>query len=108
MRLRLYARAESRQRVIDAQRQGRRKRATTRKKKERLTTNDQQRPTNNERAIMRVRFAPSPTGQLHVGNVRTAIFNWLLARGSGGTFILRIEDTDVERSTREFESAILR
>jgi len=56
---------------------------------------------------MRVRFAPSPTGQLHVGNARTALFNWLLARGSGGTFILRIEDTDVERSTRESEAAIL-
>jgi glutamyl-tRNA synthetase len=57
---------------------------------------------------MRVRFAPSPTGQLHVGNVRTAIFNWLLARGHGGTFVLRIEDTDAERSTRESEAAILR
>jgi len=57
---------------------------------------------------MRVRFAPSPTGQLHVGNARTALFNWLLARGSGGTFILRIEDTDVERSTRESEAAIER
>src|SRR6185503_4996730 len=57
---------------------------------------------------MRVRFAPSPTGQLHVGNARTALFNWLLARGSGGTFILRIEDTDSERSTRESEEAILR
>ena len=57
---------------------------------------------------MRVRFAPSPTGQLHVGNARTALFNWLLARGHGGTFILRIEDTDVERSTRESEAAILR
>ena len=56
---------------------------------------------------MRVRFAPSPTGQLHVGNARTALFNWLLARGHGGTFILRIEDTDVERSTRESEAAIL-
>src|SRR5437867_13016096 len=57
---------------------------------------------------MRVRFAPSPTGQLHVGNVRTAIFNWLLARGHHGTFILRLEDTDLERSTRESESGILR
>jgi glutamyl-tRNA synthetase len=57
---------------------------------------------------MRVRFAPSPTGHLHVGNARTALFNWLLARGSNGTFILRIEDTDVERSTRESEAAILR
>ncbi|HEU4690375.1 MAG TPA: glutamate--tRNA ligase [Vicinamibacterales bacterium] len=56
---------------------------------------------------MRVRFAPSPTGQLHVGNARTALFNWLLARGQGGTFILRIEDTDVERSTRESELAML-
>ena len=57
---------------------------------------------------MRVRFAPSPTGHLHVGSVRTALFNWLLARGSDGTFVLRIEDTDVERSTRESEAAILR
>jgi nondiscriminating glutamyl-tRNA synthetase len=56
---------------------------------------------------MRVRFAPSPTGHLHVGNARTALFNWLMARGAGGTFILRIEDTDVERSTRESEEAIL-
>jgi nondiscriminating glutamyl-tRNA synthetase len=55
---------------------------------------------------LRVRFAPSPTGHLHVGNARTALFNWLLARGAGGTFILRIEDTDVERSTRASESAI--
>src|ERR1700750_1392585 len=57
---------------------------------------------------MRVRFAPSPTGLLHVGNARTALFNWLLARGQGGTFILRIEDTDVERSTSESEAGILR
>lgn len=56
---------------------------------------------------MRVRFAPSPTGHLHVGNARTALFNWLLARGQGGTFILRIEDTDLERSTKESEQAIL-
>jgi glutamyl-tRNA synthetase/nondiscriminating glutamyl-tRNA synthetase len=56
---------------------------------------------------MRLRFAPSPTGQLHVGNARTALFNWLLARGEGGTFILRIEDTDRERSTAESERAIL-
>jgi len=54
-----------------------------------------------------VRFAPSPTGALHVGNVRTAIFNWLLARGSGGTFVLRIEDTDVERSTRQSEASMI-
>jgi nondiscriminating glutamyl-tRNA synthetase len=56
---------------------------------------------------MRVRFAPSPTGQLHVGNARTALFNWLLARRHAGTFILRIEDTDVERSTAESERGIL-
>ena len=56
---------------------------------------------------MRVRFAPSPTGQLHVGNARTALFNWLLARGHDGTFVLRIEDTDAERSTRESEESIL-
>jgi glutamyl-tRNA synthetase len=56
---------------------------------------------------MRLRFAPSPTGQLHVGNARTALFNWLLARGRGATFILRIEDTDFERSTRESERAIV-
>ena len=57
---------------------------------------------------MRVRFAPSPTGKLHVGNARTALFNWLLARGRGGTFVLRIEDTDAERSTVESDAAILR
>jgi nondiscriminating glutamyl-tRNA synthetase len=57
--------------------------------------------------VMRVRFAPSPTGLLHVGNARTALFNWLLARGNGGTFVLRIEDTDAERSTRESEQGIL-
>jgi nondiscriminating glutamyl-tRNA synthetase len=55
---------------------------------------------------MRLRFAPSPTGHLHVGNARTALFNWLAARHAGGTFILRIEDTDRERSTRESEDAI--
>ena len=56
---------------------------------------------------MRVRFAPSPTGQLHVGNARTALFNWLLARGHDGTFVFRIEDTDTERSTRASEESIL-
>ncbi len=56
---------------------------------------------------MRLRFAPSPTGQLHVGNARTALFNWLLARGAGGQFVLRIEDTDAERSTRESERGIV-
>jgi glutamyl-tRNA synthetase/nondiscriminating glutamyl-tRNA synthetase len=56
---------------------------------------------------VRLRFAPSPTGQLHVGNARTALYNWLLARNRGGTFILRIEDTDRERSTLESERGIL-
>ena len=54
---------------------------------------------------VRVRFAPSPTGHLHVGGARTALFNWLFARGSGGTFIVRVEDTDRARSTRESERA---
>lgn len=57
---------------------------------------------------VRVRFAPSPTGNLHVGGARTALFNWLFARHHGGKFILRIEDTDRERSRVEYEEAILR
>jgi glutamyl-tRNA synthetase len=56
---------------------------------------------------MRVRFAPSPTGYLHVGGARTALFNYFLARRFGGQFILRIEDTDLERSKKEFEIEIL-
>jgi glutamyl-tRNA synthetase len=56
---------------------------------------------------VRVRFAPSPTGYLHVGGARTAIFNWLYARHTGGRFVLRIEDTDVERSTKESEASLL-
>jgi glutamyl-tRNA synthetase len=55
----------------------------------------------------RVRFAPSPTGYLHVGGARTALFNWLYARHTGGTFVLRIEDTDVERSSPEMVTGIL-
>ena len=55
----------------------------------------------------RVRFAPSPTGYLHVGGARTALFNWLFARRHGGTFILRIEDTDAERSSDEMVAGIL-
>jgi glutamyl-tRNA synthetase len=54
----------------------------------------------------RVRFAPSPTGYLHIGGARTALFNWLWARRMGGTFVLRIEDTDQSRSTKEAEEAI--
>src|SRR3954449_8724483 len=56
---------------------------------------------------MRIRFAPSPTGQLHIGGARTALYNWLLARGQGGTMVLRIEDTDRERSTPENVEQIL-
>jgi len=56
---------------------------------------------------VRVRFAPSPTGYLHIGGVRTALFNWLFARHEGGTFVLRIEDTDQERSTDEAIQIIL-
>src|ERR1700721_1858697 len=56
---------------------------------------------------VRVRFAPSPTGYLHVGGARTALFNWLFARHTGGTMILRIEDTDFERSSEEMVEGIL-
>src|SRR6202171_5613658 len=56
---------------------------------------------------MRVRFAPSPTGALHIGGARTALFNWLLARHEGGELVLRIEDTDRERSTPENVQQIL-
>src|ERR1035441_10686046 len=52
----------------------------------------------------RVRFAPSPTGNLHVGGARTALFNWLVARHTGGVFVLRLEDTDRERSTPESDA----
>ena len=56
---------------------------------------------------VRVRFAPSPTGNLHVGSARTALFNWLFARGNKGKFLLRVEDTDIERSKEEFLEEIL-
>src|SRR5882672_2875018 len=56
---------------------------------------------------VRVRFAPSPTGQLHIGNVRTALFNWLFARQKKGVFILRIEDTDLERSEARYETQLM-
>ncbi len=56
---------------------------------------------------VRVRFAPSPTGWLHVGGARTAYFNWLFARQHGGVFVLRVEDTDVERSTADSEAGVL-
>ena len=63
--------------------------------------------TAEDKAV-RVRFAPSPTGNLHVGGARTALFNYLFARSKGGKFVLRIEDTDLERSTKESEDALLR
>ena len=53
-----------------------------------------------------VRFAPSPTGRIHIGNARTALLNWLFARRRGGTFILRFDDTDLERSKTEYADAI--
>ena len=56
----------------------------------------------------RVRFAPSPTGYLHIGGARTALFNWIYAQKHGGTFVLRIEDTDPSRSKREHEVQIER
>jgi len=56
---------------------------------------------------VRVRFAPSPTGQVHVGNARTALFNWLFARQQGGVFVLRIEDTDLERSETRYETQLI-
>jgi len=57
--------------------------------------------------MVRVRFAPSPTGYLHIGSARTALFNWLYARHEKGAFILRIEDTDKERSKPEYLDEIL-
>lgn len=56
---------------------------------------------------VRVRFAPSPTGYVHVGNARTALFNWLFARHHSGAFVLRIEDTDIERSEERYETQLL-
>ena len=56
---------------------------------------------------VRVRLAPSPTGNLHIGTARTAVFNWLFARNQGGTFVLRVEDTDLERSRPEYTENIL-
>ena len=58
-------------------------------------------------SVPRLRFAPSPTGYLHVGGARTALFNWLYARRTGGVFVLRIEDTDVERSSADMVTGIL-
>ena len=55
---------------------------------------------------VRVRFAPSPTGRIHVGNIRTALFNWLFARSHEGEFMLRLDDTDADRSTDEYAQGI--
>ena len=60
-----------------------------------------------ENPNIRVRFAPSPTGVLHIGSARTALFNYLFAKHTGGTFILRVEDTDRTRSTIESENNII-
>ncbi|HLA25598.1 MAG TPA: glutamate--tRNA ligase family protein, partial [Patescibacteria group bacterium] len=62
---------------------------------------------NHNNLNIRVRFAPSPTGVLHIGSARTALFNYLFAKHTGGTFILRIEDTDRSRSTIESENNII-
>ena len=62
---------------------------------------------SEEKKQIRVRFAPSPTGYLHIGSARTALFNWLYARANNGTFILRIEDTDLERSDTKYMDEIL-
>ena len=56
---------------------------------------------------VKTRFAPSPTGNLHIGNARTALFNWLFARHGGGSFVLRIEDTDTKRSEKRYEASIM-
>jgi glutamyl-tRNA synthetase len=56
--------------------------------------------------MTRVRFAPSPTGRIHIGNARTAFFNWLFAKKKLGTFVLRFDDTDLERSKEEYAQAI--
>ena len=63
-------------------------------------------PTHSTDMSVRTRFAPSPTGYLHVGGARTALFNWLFARQQGGSFVLRVEDTDKERNTEEARLAI--
>ena len=61
---------------------------------------------SNDRPV-KVRFAPSPTGDLHVGNIRTALFDWAYARHTGGTFLFRIEDTDTTRVTDEYIAAAI-
>src|SRR5690606_39574470 len=68
-----------------------------------------ERASLNRRHLMTTtRFAPSPTGHIHVGNLRAALFNYLIARKAGGTFILRLDDTDQERSKQEYVDGIMR
>lgn len=62
---------------------------------------------NENNSPVCVRFAPSPTGNLHIGSLRTALFNWLFARHYNGKFLIRIEDTDIERSTKEYEASLM-
>src|SRR5512134_3085000 len=64
-------------------------------------------PENRSHPMIRTRFAPSPTGFIHLGNIRSALFPWAFARATGGDFILRIEDTDLERSTQAAVDVIL-
>src|SRR5215469_2151433 len=71
------------------------------------TSENQANPGVLPKDSVRVRFAPSPTGYLHVGGARTALFNWLFARNQGGKFLLRVEDTDVERNRPELVDGIL-
>src|SRR5438445_13062160 len=72
-----------------------------------MPTSAQAAPAGKVNMPIRTRFAPSPTGYLHVGGVRTALFNWLLTRQQGGQFVLRIDDTDAERNRPEALQPIL-
>lgn len=63
---------------------------------------------SENQSLVRVRFAPSPTGHLHIGSLRTALFNWLFARHHKGTFLIRIEDTDLQRSLPEYEASLMK
>src|SRR5216110_272303 len=73
----------------------------------RIANREPRTATRYNEKMIRVRFAPSPTGYLHIGGARTALFNWLFARRHGGVFVLRIEDTDNERSSDEMVDGIL-
>src|SRR5204862_1599280 len=85
----------------------RREPASPRRSQCRRRARGRQRAPKTQQVSIRVRFAPSPTGYLHVGGARTALFDWLFARKNQGTFILRIEDTDVERSSEDMTRGIL-